>query len=435
MQGFLRKILNQNRPEMNSKERLQTTLQHRQPDKICVDFGSTAVTGIHVGMIETLRRHYGLDDHPVKVTDPFQMLGEIEEDLRRVIGVDVLGLGGRNSIFGYPFADWKEFRTPWGQVCLVPGGFTTDIEDSNGDLLMFPEGDTSASASARMPAGGYFYDAIVRQKGEIDDTKLDPADNLEEFQPFDRANLDHIRDNYRAVADSGMGLMFSMGGTALGDIAFVPGMQLKNPKGIRDIAEWYMSTVMRPDYLHEIFERQTETALENLQKVYDIVGNGIDAINLCGTDFGTQDSQFCSAGQFDELYKPYYRRLNDWIHANTSWKTFKHSCGAIVPLLPNFIEAGFDCINPVQINAKDMDPAFLKREFGDKVVFWGGGVNTQTTLMYGTPSAVADEVRMLCDVFGRDGGFVFNAVHNVQANVPVENVVAMIDTIREINGV
>ena len=419
---------------MNSKERLQTTLAHRQPDKICVDFGATAVTGLHVKMVEAVREHYGLDRHPVKVTDPFQMLGEIEPDLADLIGVDVVGLGGRNSIFGYPFERWKEFRAPWGQVCLVPEGFATESFDTNGDMLMYPEGDLSASPSARMPVGGYFYDAIIRQETPVDDANLNVEDNLEEFQPMTDEDMAYLEKGARQLRASGKGVIASVGGTALGDIAFVPGMQLKKPKGIRDIVEWYISTVARPDFLHELFDRQTDIALQNLERVNRTVGDCIDVIHICGTDFGTQDSQFCSAEQFDELYAPYYRKVNDWVHKNTQWKTFKHCCGAIVPLLPSLINAGFDCINPVQINAKNMDPRRLKAEFGDRLVFWGGGVDTQITLMNGTPAQVREQVKQLCDIFGENGGYVFNAVHNIQANVPVENVIALFDTIREING-
>ena len=155
---------------------------------------------------------------------------------------------------------------------------------------------------------------------------------------------------------------------------------------------------------------------------------------LCGTDFGTQESTFCSPEQFDDLWLPYYLKVNDWIHANTSWKTFKHSCGAVENFMGRFIDAGFDIINPVQVSAKGMDPKHLKETYGKHLTFWGGGINTQTTLPYGTQQQVREEVLRHCDIFAKDGGFVFNTVHNIQANVPVENVVAMIDAIHEFNG-
>ena len=126
--------------------------------------------------------------------------------------------------------------------------------------------------------------------------------------------------------------------------------------------------------------------------------------------------------------------MNDWIHSHTTWKGFKHSCGAIVPFLPVLIEAGFDIINPVQINAKGMDSKMLKKEFGKDLTFWGGGIDTQRVLPFGTPDEVRRQVLEQCEIFGRDGGFVFNTVHNIQANVPVENVVAMLDALKIFNN-
>ena len=225
-----------------------------------------------------------------------------------------------------------------------------------------------------------------------------------------------------------------MGGTALGDIALVPAPWMKNPRGIRDVAEWYVSTLARPEYVHAIFERQTEVALRNLAAVSEIVGDAAQAMFVCGTDFGTQDSQFLSREAFAELYQPYYRRINDWIHRNTGWRTFKHSCGAVEPLIPAFLEAGFDILNPVQIYAAGMDPARLKERYGDRVVFWGGGVDTQKVLPFARPEEVEEHVLRECELLGRGGGFVFTPVHNVQANVPVENVLAMIRAVKRFNG-
>jgi uroporphyrinogen-III decarboxylase len=210
---------------------------------------------------------------------------------------------------------------------------------------------------------------------------------------------------------------------------------MKNPKGIRDIADWYMSTLTRIDFMQELFEKQTEIALKNLETLYELFGNSIDVLFICGTDFGTQNSQFCSPEVFADLYLPYYRKMNDWIHAYTSWKTFKHSCGAIMPLIPGFIEAGFDILNPVQINAAEMDSKVLKDRYGDKITFWGGGVDTQMVLGFGTPADVEKQVIQQCNILGKNGGFVFNTVHNIQANVPVENLVAMINSLKKINGI
>ena len=415
---------------MNAKERVQQSLNHTTTDKIAIDFGSTPVTGIHVLAIEQLRKHYGLEQKPVKVTEPFQMLGEVDDDLMEVIGVDVIGISPKNNMFGFANENWKEYKTQWGQTVLVPGEFNVKPADDGG-TLMFPGGDTSLPPCAKMPEDSYFFDAIIRQK-PIEEDKLDPADNMEEFAHVTDADLEYWKKEVEKAEKKGKGIIANFGGTAVGDIALVPGMNLKNPKGIRDVAEWYMSVVMRPDYVKAVFDKQTDIAVENFKKIYQVVGNKIDAVFICGTDFGTQDSQFCSPETFNEMYAPYYRKMNDWIHQNTTWKTFKHSCGAVEPFMKLFIESGFDIINPVQISAANMDPGKLKDNYGNHLVFWGGGVDTQNVLAYESPEKVREQVLKQCEILGKNGGFIFNTVHNIQANVPAENNVAMVEALKEV---
>jgi hypothetical protein len=412
---------------MTSKERLKTTLAHKAPDRIAIDFGATPVTGIHVLIIQKLREYYGLKKIPVKVTEPYQMLGEIDPELMDILGVDVIGLNPRTNIIGFESNNWKEFRMWWGQEVLVPGNFNTKIL-AGGDLLLFPEGDMTAQPSARMPSTGYFFDTLIRQE-PFEEAKLNVDDNLEEFAPLSAVDIDYWTRQVEIAKKSDRGIVANFGGTALGDIALVPAPFMKHPRGIRDIQEWYMSTLVRPDFIKEVFERQTDIAVENLKKLYSIAGNVVDVVYLCGNDFGTQHSTFCDLEGFREFYVPYYRKMTDWIHANTGWKIFKHSCGAVESLLEGFIEAGFDILNPVQISAAGMNPEKLKEKYGKQLVFWGGGVDTQKVLAFGTPDDVKKQVRELCSVFSREGGFVFNTVHNIQANVPVENVAAMIDTL------
>lgn len=418
---------------MNSREQFIKTVNHRQPDRIVFDLGATAVTGIHVKAISGLRRHFGLQRKPIRVIEPFQMLGEVGWELIDAIGIDVIGAWGRNNMFGFNnHAPYKEWKTPWGQRVLVPSKFNTTV-DENGDILMYPEGDTSVPPCARMPKTGYFFDAIIRQEPIVEE-ELNVEDNLEEFGLISERDLEHWRVEVDKAYFSGKAVIAAFGGTALGDIALVPGMNLKKPKGIRDVAEWYMSTVTRPDYIKKIFDRQCEIAIENLKRIFAVVGNKVNAVFMCGTDFGTQDSTFCSPEQFDEMWLPYYKKMNDWIHENTQWKTFKHSCGSVETFLDGFIRAGFDIINPVQINAAGMDPAKLKQKYGRDLVFWGGGVDTQKVLPFGKPEEVREQVLRNCEIFNKGGGFVFNTVHNIQANVPVENIVAMLEAIQEFNG-
>ncbi|MHC4253818.1 MAG: uroporphyrinogen decarboxylase family protein [Planctomycetota bacterium] len=415
---------------MSGRERLRASLDH-EGGAVPIDFGSTAVTGMHVSAVAALREHYGLEPRPVKACEPYQMLGLIEDDLIACLGVDTVGIAPRNTLFGFANERWKEWRAPWGQDLLVAGDFRVTADGD--DLLIYPGGDTSAPPSGRMPSGGFFFDTIIRQE-PIDEDALDPERNLEEFGPVSDEDLAYFGRGAERAAATGRGVVANFGGTAFGDIALVPAPFMKRPRGIRDVAEWYMTTVARPDYVHAIFARQLEHVLANLERIHAVVGDRVDAVFLCGTDFGTQQGTFCSPETFDRLWLPYYRPMNDWIHEHTKWKTFKHSCGAVETFMERFIAAGFDIVNPVQCSAAGMDPRLLKDRYGDRIVFWGGGVDTQRTLPFGTPEEVREEVLARCEVFSRDGGFVFNSVHNVQAKTPVANVVAAIDAVREWRG-
>lgn len=367
----------------------------------------------------------------MKAYEPYQMLGLIEEDLQEALGVDAVGIVPPNTFFGFPNRDWKAWRAPWGQDLLVGGGFNT-TQDANG-IYIHPAGDTTIPPSGHMPNGGRFFDTIVRQEPIIEE-KLDPTDNLEEFGPLPEETIRYYAEEAERAAASGRAVVANFPGSAFGDIALVPAPFLKHPRGIRDITEWYISVSTRPDYLHEIFKRQLEILLGNLKRLHEAIGDRIDAVFLCGTDFGMQRGTFCSRETYRELYHSYYRAMNDWIHAHTTWKTLKHSCGAVETFIDLFAESGFDILNPVQCSAEGMDPQLLKKKHGGRMVFWGGGVDTQKTLPFGTPAEVREEVLQRCEIFSQEGGFVFNAVHNVQAKTPMENIVAMIDAVHAFNG-
>lgn len=412
------------------RENVLNSLNHKG-GSLPVDFGSTAVTGMHVSVVEALRNYLGLAYEPVKVAEPYQMLGLIDDKLREILKIDTIGVPGENTIFGFSLGNWKQWRTPWGQDVLVPGGF--EVTETEKDVLIYPQSDRTAAPSGCMPKTSYFFDTIIRQE-PIDEDKLDPKDNLEEFGLLTESNIAYYADRIEQAHKSGCAVVTGVPCTAFGDIALVPAPFLKNPKGIRNIADWYMSTALRQDYIHAVFQQQLDYAIENVKNVYKAVGNKIDVVFICGTDFGTQSGQFCSVDTFKNLWKPYYKKLNGWIHENTSWKTFKHSCGAIFPLIEEFIYSGFDILNPVQCSAAGMEPAELKKKYGSRIVFWGGGVDTQHILPFGTPQQVREDVLKKCEVFSKDGGFVFNSIHNVQAKTPVENVIAMFEAVWEFNG-
>ncbi len=417
---------------MNSRERVEKALSHQQPDRVPLDLGASATTGMHASSVYLLRQALKLDPPgtPVKVIEPYQVLGEIQPDLIDALGVDVLGLPSPRNLFGFSNEDWKPWTLFDGTPVLVPGAFNT-IPEEDGSILMYPEGDRSAPPSGKMPNGGFYFDTLIRQP-PIDDARLDPEDNLQEFGPISEADLAYFKAEAQRLFDhTDKAILANFGGTAFGDIALVPAPWVKHPRGIRDVAEWYMSTAVRRDYVYQVFERQCEIALANLEKIYAVVGNRPTAVFVTGTDFGTQAGPFISPKAYRDLFMPFHTTVNAWIHSHTSWKSFIHSCGSVVALIPHFIEAGFDILNPVQTSAAGMDPQILKDRFGDRLTFWGGGVDTQKTLPFGTPQEIDAEVAERMRIFGKGGGFVWNSIHNVQASIPVENLVAVYQAVAQ----
>ena len=417
---------------MNSRERVRTALNHQEPDQIPLDLGAGFQTGMHVQMVYKLRQALQLDPPgtPVKIIEPYQNLGEIKMDLLEAVSGDVVGVNPPATMFGYKCENWKEWEYFDGTPVLVPEYYNTKPEP-DGSILMWPEGDTSVPPSAIMPKDTYFFDSIVRQP-PLDDDNLNLEDNLEEFKPISAEDLVYFgREVDRLYEGTDKAVYANFGGTAFGDIALVPAPWLKNPKGIRDMEEWYISTLTRQEYVYEIFEYQCAIALENLQKIFEVVGNKVDVVFLTGTDFGGQSGPLISVKSYERLFKPFHKQLNDWIHDNTTWKTFMHTDGSLIPLIPHFIDAGFDILNPIQWAAKNMTPVELKREFGEQLVFWGGAIDSQKTLPFGTPDEVRVEVRARIEDFRAGGGWIFNTVHNVVANVPVENLLVMYETFHE----
>ncbi len=416
---------------ITSRERVSLALNHQEPDRVPLDLGGTPVTGMHASSVYALRQALKLDPPgtPVKVIDPYQISGEIKPDLIEALGVDVVGVPPPRNFFGFKNEGWQEWQLSDGTPVLVPALFNTEPEP-DGSIYQYPEGDRSVPPSGRMPKAGFYVDAIIRQP-LIDDDNLNPEDNLEEFKLLSAEDLDYFAHEIeRLYTQTDKAIVANFGGTAFGDISLVPATWLKQPKGIRDVAEWYISTLTRQEYIYQVFERQTDIALANLARLHQVIGERIAVIYVTGTDFGTQQAPFLSVEAYRELFFPFHKKICDWIHAKTTWKTFMHSDGSIMPLLPSIAEAGIDILNPLQWTARNMDPQTLKDRFGDRFVFWGGGVDTQGTLPFGTPAQIQEEVSRNLHIFGRGGGYVFSTVHNVQPGVPAENLLALYQTVQ-----
>jgi hypothetical protein len=416
---------------MTPRERVIAALAHRQPDRVPVDFGATGQTGISASTLYRLRAALGLPEKPVTVIEPFQLLGEVDADLRAALRSDVVGLWNPKNMMGVENAGWKPWTMSDGTPVLMAGGFMWR-GDADGSIVAFPQGDASVPPSLRLPAGGFFFDNIDRAppwREEDLEARRDFKDLFSVYSDGEARFLE--RESVRLFTETDCALIMNFGGGGFGDAAVLPGPWEKNPRGIRRLEDWYEAHLLHAQYIHDLFGMQSEVALKNLEVLRQALGDRIAVINISGADFGSQSGEIMAPAMYRSMYKPYHRALNDWVHAHTPWKTHFHCCGSIVRLLDDFVEAGVDVLNPVQVSAVGMNAETLKVRYGQKLVFWGGGVDTQRTLPFGTPGEVRAQVRERIRIFSRGGGYVFNTIHNILAKTPVENIIAILEGIAE----
>jgi hypothetical protein len=415
---------------MNSRQRVIAALAHQPADCVPVDLGSCVHTSISVEVIPRLREALGLSPRPVKVLDPYGMLGEVDEELIEALQLDVVGIWPPGTIFGFRNENWKPWNLPNGIQVLVGEKFNTCAKP-DGRIYQYPGGDTTLAPSAVMPQGGFYFDSICRQK-PIDENHLNVQDNLEDFQILSDADLDfYARETDRLYRNTDKAVMGQFPGVHFGDVGGLAAPWLKDPKGVRSTEEWYISLLTRQQYVLDVFAGQCDVAIKNLGLIHQAVGDKITVANICGNDFGNQKAPFIRRDIYRLLFQPFHRKLNDWIHTHTAWKTFLHTCGAIEPLLPDFIDSGFDILNPIQCSADGMDPLHLKTTYGRRICFWGGGVDTQKTLPFGTPDEVYNEVRGRLRIFNPGSGYIFNPTHCIQPGTPVKNILAMFQAVRD----
>lgn len=420
---------------MTSRERVIAALNHQEPDYVPMDLGGCGQTGMNASTLYKLRKAYGLDEHPIKIVEPLQMLGEVELDLTEKIKGDVVPLWNKGNLFGN---DNSSLTKPWTMADGTPVLMARDFEytvDERGYTLVYPCGDRTVPPSLQMPKGGTFFDNIERS--EYDEDNLTPLEDYKESYPLKtEEDCLYWEQQLKQIYDNSDYAIFGvLGGMSIGDAAEVPGPFLKHPKGIRGVSDWLMAHIMYPEYVEEVFSYAAEVQIKNMELYRQVVGDKIQAIWLSGTDFGTQNGPMHSLDTFRTLYKPYYKKVNDWVHEHTKWKTWYHTCGAVSEFMEDFIDMGMDIVNPVQLSAAGMDGKMLKEKYGDRLTFWGGGVNTQQTLPSGTPKEVYDEVMERLKMFSPGGGFVFATIHNVVANVPVENLQAMYQAVNDFRGI
>ena len=410
---------------MTSRERVLKAVNHQAPDRVPIDLGGMKASGIAVSAYAKVKRLLGIAT-PTKVLDPRFMIAVVEDELLKRLHADVvpLDLSGILSL-ARPDREWISRRLFDGTAALFPPGTHIAVDAAGDWILLNADGSPS---SFRMPKDGHYFDDMAFNQGErIDPLKFRPVSDIpdEHLSLLGRYGRALYHDTDYAILGWGYGVCF-LGMSLITDRASNVTQALPN--------EWMMMLLTEKETCHEMMGRSVEAAIKCLTLVHQAVGECCFAWGLAADDSGTQRGEFIRPELWAEMIKPHYKRLFDWIHAHTSWKVFFHSCGSIYNLLPHLIEAGVDILNPVQTSAANMDPARLKKEFGERLVFWGGGCDTQHVLGHATPEEIRRHVKERLGIFSPGGGYVFNQVHNIQSNVPPENVLAMFDAAYEFPG-
>ena len=400
---------------MTHRQRVETALAHREPDRVPLDLGSSTVTGMHVssvylpapGLGAGRAGHAGEGDRAVPDArrDRARPAGRPRRRRGRA-------LGGPRTFFGFPNEGWKPWRLFDGTPVLVPAALQHRSRAGRRHPACIPRETAAFRPAAACRADGFYFDTIIRQD-PIDEEHLNPRTTWRSSGPSRDADLAHFVLRRRERLYDGRrdrAILANFGGTGFGDIALVPAPWLKHPKGIRDVAEWYMSTVSPPRLrLRSVFERQCEIGLANLARMHEVVGDRVTAVFVTGTDFGTQQGPFISPAAYRDLFQPFHR-------ARQRLGPRAHHLEDLHPLLrvgrelccrtssrPASTSSTRCSARPLTWTRGD-----LKERFGDRLTFWGGGVDTQRTLPFGTPHEVRAEVRERIRVFGPGGGFVFN---------------------------
>ncbi|HBE42684.1 MAG TPA: methyltransferase [Bacteroidales bacterium] len=409
---------------MNSRERLLTAISHKQPDHIPVDLGATPSSGISVVAYHNLVKHLGLNlkNH---VYDVIQEVTQPEMELLDMFRVDVLDIG---RFFNSHESYWQEKEIIKGVPGLYPKWFNPEKQSDGSWLAPSPSGEYIA----KMPAGATFFDQMIfpyvdgypENYNNISTDMSRVSWGGFGFPPYDRMNE---KDFWKLLRDT---IKEEKGKTDKALLIGVGCNLFEWGTFLRRIDNFLMDLYMEPVNVNKLLDKLLEMHMDFLSKICNAVGDIVEVVKF-GDDLGTNTGPFMPIEIYKEFFGPRHKIMTDYVKANTSAHTMLHCCGGIYELIPGLIEAGFEIINPVQINAFGMEQERLKKEFGKDITFWGGGVNTQSVLNNATPREVKDHVRRNIEIFSKDGGFVFNTIHNIMPDVPPENILAMFDTIRE----
>ncbi len=403
---------------MTPRERVLAALSHRQPDKVPIDFGGHRSSGIAALAYPKLRKALGFEPRPIRIYDPVQQLAIIDDDVLERFQVDTIEMGR-----GFALEDkhWSDWTLPDGTPCQMPAWALPEREEKQWVLR-----SGSGRVLARMPDGAIYFEQCYWPYLENDDFDRLPEAFGESMWCAVQSPPGPLAtgpDGQRVLAQGARKLREK---TDRAIIGLFGGNLLEIGQFLYRNDNFLMLLAGNPRRAHEFLDRLVEIHLANLEQFLGAVGPYIDII-LFGDDLGMQNGPQISPAMYREFFKPRHARM--WRRAKelADVKVMLHCCGGVRPLIPDLIEAGLDAINPVQISCADMDAGRLKREFGDRLTFWGGGCDTRFTLFHATPEEIRKHVQTQTSILAPGGGFVFQQVHNILADVPPENIIAMFD--------
>lgn len=408
---------------MNSRERILASINHKEPDHVPIDLGSTPSSGISAIAYGRLVRHLNLKSSHNRVYDVVQQLAQPEHGVLDSFGVDVLDIG---RMFNTQAGDWYEVKLSDGSSAEYPSWFKP-ARQNDGSCIAYSK---NGEPVGRMPEGATFFDQVIfpYMDGYPSDYRNLKQDMNKVIwsacvhSPWDNANRENFWSILREKAiqlrqNSDKAIMLVCGCNLFEWGTF-----------LRRIDNFLMDLILEPIEAEKLLDALMAIHLETLKNVCKSVGDIVDIIRF-GDDLGTNNGPFMSPEIYRKIFKPRQKELCGYVRKHSKMHTFLHSCGSIYKLIPDLIEAGYDIINPVQTNSADMGPERLKKEFGKDITFWGGGCDTKNVLNKCTPREVRDHVRRNIEIFAPGGGFVFNAIHNIMPDVPPENIIAMFDAV------
>jgi uroporphyrinogen decarboxylase len=413
---------------MTSRERVLAAIAHREPDRVPVDLGATPSSGISAIAYGNLKRHLGLTAGHTRVYDVVQQLAQPEDVMLDRYGIDAIDIG---RAFNTGDDTWYDFQLGDGQPAQYPAWFHPERQPDGSFIARHPDG----TAIAHMPAGSTFFDQTCFPYLDgypPDFGGLDAAMGRILWAALVHSPWDHARDPgfWATLRQKALALRQSTDRAlmiVIGCNLFEWGTFLRRVDGfLYDLAA-------EPAQVEALLDALMQRHLAALENVCRAVG---DIADICrfGDDLGTNGGPFMSPAMYRRYFKPRHAQLCAYVHQHSRMKTFLHSCGSIHALLPDLIEAGFEVINPVQTNCRDMEPERLKREFGRDICFWGGGCDTRHVLPNASPTEVKAHVHRQMENLAPGGGFVFNTVHNILPEVPPQNIAAMFEAVAEFNG-